>query len=151
MEKNTLEGKVAAELHEIASDLGIEGHKGLKKADLIDRILTHANGAAKTVAPAETTTEPQRPDRPRSGEDSRPRSSNERSGNEGSVSERSGNERSGNGGVRQDERPSDRPQQERFERQERSGGGPARDQGPGRDGARRRPSREERRRAREER
>jgi hypothetical protein len=29
MEKNTLEGKVAAELHEIASDLGIEGHKGL--------------------------------------------------------------------------------------------------------------------------
>ena len=45
MEKNTLEGKVAAELHEIASDLGIEGHKGLKKADLIDRILTHANGA----------------------------------------------------------------------------------------------------------
>src|SRR5688572_19377754 len=141
MEKNTLEGKVAAELHEIASDLGIEGHKGLKKADLIDRILTHANGAAKTLAPAETTTEPQRPDRPGSGEDSRPRSSNERSGNE----------RSGNGGVRQDERPSDRPQQERFERQERSGGGPARDQGPGRDGARRRPSREERRRAREER
>ena len=52
MEKNTLEGKVAAELHEIASDLGIEGHKGLKKADLIDRILTHANGAAKTPAPA---------------------------------------------------------------------------------------------------
>ena len=61
MEKNTLEGKVAAELHEIASDLGIEGHKGLKKADLIDRILTHANGA-QAPSSAETATQ-QRPDR----------------------------------------------------------------------------------------
>jgi transcription termination factor Rho len=149
MEKNTLEGKVAAELHEIASDLGIEGHKGLKKADLIDRILTHANGAAKTPAPAETATEPQRPDRPGSAEarvDSRAGADNERSGN--------GGDRSGNVAIRtnerQNERQSERPQQERFDR-ERSGGGPARDQGPGRDGARRRPSREERRRQREER
>src|ERR671934_151534 len=44
MEKSALEGKVAAELHQIASDLGIEGHRGLKKADLIERILAHANG-----------------------------------------------------------------------------------------------------------
>ncbi|HYG73206.1 MAG TPA: Rho termination factor N-terminal domain-containing protein, partial [Actinomycetota bacterium] len=56
-EKSVLEGKVAAELHQIASDLGIEGHKGLKKADLIDRILTHSNGgrgpkAASSEAPA---------------------------------------------------------------------------------------------------
>ena len=35
MEKSTLEGKVAAELHQIASDLGIEGHRGLKKAELV--------------------------------------------------------------------------------------------------------------------
>jgi transcription termination factor Rho len=159
MEKNTLEGKVAAELHEIASDLGIEGHKGLKKADLIDRILTHANGA-QAPSSAETATE-QRPDRAGSGDgyvDSRERSGNERSVNERSGNERSGNggERTGNAGVRtnerQNERQSERPQQERFDR-ERSGGGggPARDQGPGRDGARRRPSREERRRQREER
>jgi len=155
MEKNTLEAKVAAELHEIASDLGIEGHKGLKKADLIDRILTHANGA-QAASGAEPTARERPAERGGNGEDGgrvdvRERSGNERSGNERSGNERSGNERSGNGGVRQDERPSDRPQQERFDRQERSGGGPARDQGPGRDGARRRPSREERRRAREER
>ncbi|MGZ8603712.1 MAG: Rho termination factor N-terminal domain-containing protein, partial [Actinomycetota bacterium] len=40
IEKSALEGKVSAELHQLASDLGIEGHKGLKKADLIERILT---------------------------------------------------------------------------------------------------------------
>ncbi len=134
MEKNTLEGKVAAELHEIASDLGIEGHKGLKKADLIDRILTHANGA-QAPSSAETATE-QRPDRVGSGDgyvDSRERSGNERSGNERSGN---GGERTGNAGVRtnerQNERQSERPQQERFDR-ERSGGGggPARDQGAG--------------------
>jgi transcription termination factor Rho len=150
MEKNTLEGKVAAELHEIASDLGIEGHKGLKKADLIDRILTHANGAqgssgAEPTArerPAESAVRERPAERGGSGGDSA----------HVDLRERSGNERSGNGGVRQDERPSDRPQQERFDRrEERTGGGPSRDQGPGRDGARRRPSREERRRAREER
>jgi transcription termination factor Rho len=155
MEKNTLEAKVAAELHEIASDLGIEGHKGLKKADLIDRILTHANGAQS--APGAEPTARERPaERGGNGEDGAradmgERSGNERSGNERPGDERPGDERPGNGGVRQDERPSDRPQQERFERQERSGGGPARDQGSVRDGARRRPSREERRRAREER
>jgi transcription termination factor Rho len=150
MEKNTLEAKVAAELHEIASDLGIEGHKGLKKADLIDRILTHANGAQ--AAPGVQPTARERPAEPGGkGEDDARADMRDRSGNERSGNERPGTERPGNGGVRQDERPSDRPQQERFERQERSGGGPARDQGPVRDGARRRPSREERRRAREER
>ncbi len=149
MEKNTLEGKVAAELHEIASDLGIEGHKGLKKADLIDRILTHANGAPAPSGAEPTVGEPA--ERGGNGEDGARVDMHERSGNERSGNERSGNERSGNGGVRQNERPSERPQQERFDRQERSGGGPARDQGPGRDAARRRPSREERRRQREER
>jgi transcription termination factor Rho len=46
LEKSALEGKVAAELHQIASDLGIEGHKGLKKADLIDKIVTHDGGSS---------------------------------------------------------------------------------------------------------
>jgi len=44
MDKNTLEGKVAAELHQMATDLGIEGHQRLKKADLIESILARANG-----------------------------------------------------------------------------------------------------------
>jgi hypothetical protein len=43
-DKRVLEGKVAAELHQIAADLGIEGHKGLKKADLVDKIIAHTNG-----------------------------------------------------------------------------------------------------------
>ena len=43
-DKRALEGKVAAELHQIAADLGIEGHKGLKKADLVDKIVAHTNG-----------------------------------------------------------------------------------------------------------
>ena len=47
-DKRVLEGKVAAELHQIAADLGIEGHKGLKKADLVDLIVAHTNGGTAT-------------------------------------------------------------------------------------------------------
>ena len=57
LEKSALEGKVATELHQIASDLGIEGHKGLKKADLIDRILTHSNGRAPARSAASSAAE----------------------------------------------------------------------------------------------
>jgi transcription termination factor Rho len=150
MEKSTLEGKVATELHQIASDLGIEGHRGLKKADLIDRILVHANGEAPAGA-VSATEAPSAPSEavPQTGPADSP-------------------EPSGNGGLRQDERPRERPRDQGFERREgnRSGqfreGGPReggghregvvpREGGPGRDGPRRRPSREERRRAREER
>jgi transcription termination factor Rho len=155
MEKSTLEGKVAAELHQIAADLGIEGHKGLKKADLIDRILTHANGsgpgAASTPA-SPVSTAPSPPSR-----DARPDAP---SGDAGRRAEASGN-----GGQRTDERPR---RDERFDRREgggregggrdgggREGGRPdGQGGGPGRDregGPRRRPSREERRRQREER
>jgi transcription termination factor Rho len=44
IDRSTLEGKVAAELHKLASDLGIEGHQRLRKAELIESILAHANG-----------------------------------------------------------------------------------------------------------
>jgi len=50
-DKRVLEGKVAAELHQIAADLGIEGHKGLKKADLVDLIVAHTNGGTATEPP----------------------------------------------------------------------------------------------------
>ncbi|MEX2204238.1 MAG: Rho termination factor N-terminal domain-containing protein, partial [Actinomycetota bacterium] len=80
MEKNTLEGKVAAELHEIASDLGIEGHKGLKKADLIDRILTHANGAQAPSGAEASVQEPA--ERGGNGEDGARVDMRERSGSE---------------------------------------------------------------------
>jgi transcription termination factor Rho len=39
LEREILEGKVLAELQEIASSLGLEGHKSLKKAELIGAIL----------------------------------------------------------------------------------------------------------------
>ena len=50
-DKRVLEGKVAAELHQIAADLGIEGHKGLKKADLVDLIVAHTNGDTANESP----------------------------------------------------------------------------------------------------
>jgi transcription termination factor Rho len=142
IDKSTLEGKVAAELHKVADDLGIEGHKGLKKAELIDTILARANGG-QSASPA-TASPP----------------------TAASTTERT--ESGGNGdatGVgsavavapqRTDEAPrTDQP----LERPERPNGG--RPSGGGRfeggrpggrdQGSRRRPSREERRRAREER
>jgi transcription termination factor Rho len=171
MEKSTLEGKVAADLHQIASDLGIEGHKGLKKADLIERILTHANGAGPAeggpaTAPAREATTP--PAEERRGESA------------GNGEARVDMRTTGGNAVeaRPQERRDDRPPRERFERREqgpprdrdqgqsqtreREQGpprereqGPPRDRDQGqardRDGARRRPSREERRRQREER
>jgi transcription termination factor Rho len=157
IDKSALEGKVAAELHEMASDLGIEGHKGLKKAELIDSILSH-NGAASTSSPpvaTEQTYEAPRtssPDPEQSSEDER----------------QPGNERSsGNGEVRN-------PSRERsFTRDRPAGGQGGRERGPqhgggdrggqpggaqggqggqgDRDSRGRRPSREERRRQREER
>ncbi len=51
IDRSTLEGKVAAELHKLASDLGIEGHQRLKKAELIETILAHANGERGSTGP----------------------------------------------------------------------------------------------------
>ena len=157
IDKSTLEGKVAAELHEMASDLGIEGHKGLKKAELIDSILSHNGEASASSPPAPTdqtygASRTPAPDSERSSEDER----------------QPGNERSsGNGEVRN-------PPRERSFTRDRPGGQGGRDRGPqpgggdrggqpdrsaqgaqggqgDRDSRGRRPSREERRRQREER
>ncbi|MGE5459301.1 MAG: transcription termination factor Rho [Solirubrobacterales bacterium] len=162
IDKNALEGKVAAELHQMATDLGIEGHQRLKKADLIESIMAHENGASApaprrtTTAPPPPTTEPEAPTAEGNGE----------------VRD-DGN--SGNSAAERTERPerpvqvadqdrvdamprADRP--ERNDRPQRTDR-PARPQGGrpegggesrgGPDGGRRRPSREERRRQREER
>jgi transcription termination factor Rho len=148
LEKSALEGKVAAELHQIASDLGIEGHKGLKKADLIDRILTHSNGggSARDAAGTTATTAPSAPAETPSpnGEahiDAR-----------APLGETRRDERPHD--DRRNERPRDRDQRDLRGRPDgRDGGGQreTRDGGPREGGGRRRPSREERRRAREER
>jgi transcription termination factor Rho len=151
IEKSALEGKVAAELHQIASDLGIEGHRGLKKADLIERILAHANGQSASAGGAAAATVPSPAGTP--SDDSPSPADAQSAGSEGGTAETRTDVRrentpasSGNGGVRQDDPVRDRPREQRFERREGERP-PYRDgQGP-----RRRPSREERRRAREER
>jgi transcription termination factor Rho len=139
-DKSALEGKVAAELHQMAADLGIEGHKGLKKADLVAKILEHTNGessASKATATATTETFVPPPTEPAGGE---------------GLDAVSGSS-SGNGDTRQRPREG-RPRDER-QRDDRQQGGRqqgGRPDGGQRDGGpRRRPSREERRRQREER
>jgi transcription termination factor Rho len=162
MEKSALEGKVAAELHQIASDLGIEGHKGLKKADLIERILAHANGARPTKAPPEASGGPPAVERSESPPAERESPPN------GDASAPTFAP-SGNGEAQPRERQEDRASRERPERRPEGredrregdrgfdrapGGGPRDREGGGprdREGGRRRPSREERRRQREER
>jgi transcription termination factor Rho len=161
-DKSALEGKVAAELHQIATDLGIEGHKGLKKAELVEKILAHGNGAATGESAAVAV--PARVEVPRSDGGSAPTpEAREAAGPESEEVRADVREGGPDGGVRTDERPprEDRPErQERFDRDRRDGrqGGGRPDGGPGqggqvreRDGGRRRPSREERRRQREER
>jgi len=152
-DKRVLEGKVAAELHQIAADLGIEGHKGLKKADLVDLIVAHTNGG--------TATEPL----PRGGASDEERSA-ARDATDGNGS--SGDSRADTTTEispprperfeRRDERDGGRREGVRPERGRPEGGRPDTGRSDGgqqqRDregGPRRRPSREERRRQREER
>src|ERR687891_2747702 len=127
MEKSALEGKVAAELHQIASDLGIEGHRGLKKADLIERILAHANGQGASAGGAAPATVPSPAGTPSAA--SPPPADAQSAGSEGGTAETRTDVRrenapasAGNGGVRQDDSARDRPREQRFERRE--GGGP---------------------------
>jgi len=152
-DKRVLEGKVAAELHQIAADLGIEGHKGLKKADLVDLIVAHTNGDTATESP------------PRGG------ASEEERSTAGDATDGNGSSGDSRADTTTEISP---PRPERFERRDerdggrREGGRPERGRPEGgrpdtgrsdggqqqRDregGPRRRPSREERRRQREER
>jgi transcription termination factor Rho len=140
-DKTALEGKVAAELHQIAADLGIEGHKGLKKADLVDRILAHTNGGGS--APSD------------GGGSSVATDTAPAQGEQGSTQAFTDTrEPSGNGDTRQRTRE-DRPREDRREdrgpRDDRRGGRPEGSVREREGGPSRRPSREERRRQREER
>ena len=157
MDKSALEGKVAAELHQIASDLGIEGHQRLKKADLIESILAHANGeapvAAARPAPPASTEVSGNGDaligRQPPTEEPEPAEHDPVARSEGSAAASR---------VEQIERPERGPRPERPEAPERREVEPRgerpegqRPEGQRVEGGRRRPSREERRRLREER
>ncbi len=143
MDRSALEGKVASELHAIADSLGLSGHQRLKKAELIDRILSHADGRASAGgddggrgAPVATTEAPAQPP------PVEPASNGETRVDAGWTAPASG-----------ERRPDERERRdERGPREER---GPRPDAGrpdAGRpEGGRRRLSREERRRQREER
>ena len=163
MDKSALEGKVAAELHRMATDLGIEGHQRLKKADLIDSILAHENGEAFDFPARERTAAAESPAAPE------PSAPADAGGNGEVMSEaRAGTPTAtATGETEPAERPrrddvsertdrTDRTQRDRTDRQERQDRPDRQDRherpdGQRPEGGRRRPSREERRRQREER
>ena len=130
IDKSTLEGKVAAELHKVADDLGIEGHKGLKKAELIETILARANGSTASTTTAAGSATQTREERA------------EGNGERTPAPVPAGPEQAPERPERSERPNGGRPGGGRFE-----GGRP----GGREQGGRRRPSREERRRAREER
>jgi transcription termination factor Rho len=139
LDKETLESKVLSELQGIAGDLGVEGHQRLRKADLIQAIVTASNGKSsggstkaetKTEAKTQTQTESDTDTESAPETDATPELDQPASNGDASGQDRT---------ARRDRR--DRGG-------ERDGAGQGRD---GREDRGRRPSREERRRAREQR
>ena len=51
LHRDALEASPLADLHAIASELGIDGYRRLRKADLVDRILEHQGDEPVTAAP----------------------------------------------------------------------------------------------------
>jgi transcription termination factor Rho len=147
MDRGVLESKLLPELQQIAQTMGVEGAQKLRKAGLIDAIVTASNGEATSEGnggdaeparagrTAETTTS--------AGEGSQDggTATAVEDGPSAAPTERDPVER------RPDDRgDGDRERGERFDR-DRDGG----PRGEGPDGRRRRPSREDRRKMREER
>jgi transcription termination factor Rho len=98
--RDALEGSPLADLHAIASELGIEGFRKLRKADLIKAIIIDQGGdpgpdpePVEAEDDADTADKPARPSRSR-------RSSSRSSSREGSGSRESGGSRGGRGGSR---------------------------------------------------
>jgi transcription termination factor Rho len=68
LSRDALEGSPLADLHAIASELGIDGFRRLRKADLVDAILEHQGGdGAAAEAPEAPEAEEPRPRRRRGG------------------------------------------------------------------------------------
>ncbi len=147
-DRSVLEGKLIPELQEIAQGMGIEGAQKLRKAGLIDAIVSNTGGSPESSATTGGSADPQAAGTetsiPSNGEartDDRPRAS--RPGDDRPRDDRSRDDRPRDDRPR-DQRPEgDRPQGERTDgRDDGQGGGRER---------RARPSREDRRRIREER
>jgi transcription termination factor Rho len=72
LDRSALEASPLADLHAIASELGLDGFRRLRKADLIDAILARQGGEEAGDAPAEDSSAEDRPARgrrPRRGGD----------------------------------------------------------------------------------
>src|SRR5919197_3276556 len=68
LSRDALEASPLADLHAIASELGIDGFRRLRKADLVDAILEHQGGdGAAPEAPEAHEAEEARPRRRRGG------------------------------------------------------------------------------------
>src|ERR1700712_1943173 len=55
--RSALEASPLADLHLIASELGIDGYRRLRKADLVDKIIAQQGGEEAVAAAAEETPE----------------------------------------------------------------------------------------------
>jgi transcription termination factor Rho len=149
LERSELEGKVLPELQRIAETLGVTGHQRLRKGDLIDAILTKANGDG-AAPPAENGGGRSRAAAATRTEEAPPTEAPSPNGDAVATAEPVAEPVPSAGEERSSERPP-RPQEGGP-----SGGsqpsGPGQGEGrPGGERRDRRPSREERRRMREER
>jgi transcription termination factor Rho len=158
IERSDLEGKVLADLQQIAETLGIRGHQRLKKGDLIDAIIQAGTGDGQVSpnGPSGSTSGPDAEASPAKaeaatavaespGDEAASEAGEEPSSRAGRASAAGDQAQAEGGGGPDGSR--DRP----------AGGGtttmerPREDRGPGEGRRDRRPSREERRRQREER
>jgi len=162
MDRSVLEGKLIPELQQIAQSMGIEGAQKLRKAGLIDAIVSGSgsDGAPAAPAPAEPVASPSddggtqasangevRTDR--SDEERDDRSRQDRPRDQGPREDRPRDQRSQADRPQGDRPQVDRPQGDRPQGDRPQGDRPQGDRSQG--DRRQRPSREDRRRTREER
>ena len=156
MDRSVLEGKLIPELQQIAQGMGIEGAQKLRKAGLIDAIVTGSGSDRAPAGPASAEPVASPPDdggaqASTNGEVRTDRSDEERG-------DRSRQDRPRDQGPREDRPRDQRPQGDRPQGDRAQGDRPQGDraqgdrpQGDRSQGSRQRPSREDRRRTREER
>lgn len=83
LSRDALEGSPLADLHVLAGELGIDGYRRLRKAELVDTILAHQSGEDNGVpaeADAETEEETPKPRRRRGGRGGRGRKAEDEEG-----------------------------------------------------------------------
>src|SRR5438477_9647031 len=99
LDRSALEASPLADLHAIASELGLDGFRRLRKAELIDAILARQSGAEEdTEAPDEADVAP-------AEADVVPAAEKEDEREEAPAARRRRSRRGGRGRARADERP----------------------------------------------